>query len=294
MRTASVAAATMVAASVAMLPAQEPNFGRALASDSTTLAVGQPVNWYGPGTVYLFSADPSGRLVERQRLVASDPARMDDFGRALALAGNTLVVGAPRKEEGRGVVYVFERSGGEAAWREMARLTAPAGGEFGAAVALEGSDLFISSPSKGTVHYYRQVGGSWQSLGTLQPDGALLPSFGATLALHDGRLLIGAPNADSGRGMVFSARRNAAGSWSTPTAVAIQVPGSARAGTALLIDGERAWVGAPGAGSAFMLIAYDEGWRADTSLSAPADLTRRANAANSGWARPEPMVAMVR
>ena len=35
---------------------------------------------------------------------------MDDFGGSIATAGNTLVIGAPRKRKGGGVVYVFERA----------------------------------------------------------------------------------------------------------------------------------------------------------------------------------------
>ena len=37
---------------VVPLTAQEPNFGRAMEMTPTDLIIGQPVNWYGPGTVY--------------------------------------------------------------------------------------------------------------------------------------------------------------------------------------------------------------------------------------------------
>ena len=94
-----------------MLPAvavaQEPNFGRALALTATELFVGQPVNWYGPGTVYVYQRDRAGAWAERTRLFASDSSRLDDFGRALAIDGNTLIVAAPRKRKGSGVAYVF-------------------------------------------------------------------------------------------------------------------------------------------------------------------------------------------
>ena len=49
------------------------------------LIVGQPVNWYGPGVVYTYGLSAVGEWQERARLMASDSARMDDFGRALAL-----------------------------------------------------------------------------------------------------------------------------------------------------------------------------------------------------------------
>ena len=40
--------------------AQEPNFGRAVDMTPDELVIGQPVNWYGPGTVYtclLYTSD---------------------------------------------------------------------------------------------------------------------------------------------------------------------------------------------------------------------------------------------
>ena len=51
----------LVLATVRPAGAQEPNFGRAITATATELFVGQPVNWYGPGTVYAFTADRSGR-----------------------------------------------------------------------------------------------------------------------------------------------------------------------------------------------------------------------------------------
>jgi len=88
--------------------AQEPNFGRAVEMTADELFIGQPVNWYGPGMVYAYASDGE-RWAERQLLTAPDSSRMDDFGRAIAVDGNTLVVGAPRKYEGAGRVYVFTR-----------------------------------------------------------------------------------------------------------------------------------------------------------------------------------------
>ncbi|MGH7444165.1 MAG: FG-GAP repeat protein, partial [Longimicrobiales bacterium] len=101
-----------VAAALAAAPAaaQEPNFGRALALTDVELFIGQPVNWYGPGAVYAYRLDDSGEWREQAMLMASDSARKDDFGRSLAVDGNTLVVGAPRKRDGSGVAYAFERA----------------------------------------------------------------------------------------------------------------------------------------------------------------------------------------
>ena len=81
---------------VAPLTAQEPNFGRAIVMTPTDLVIGQPVNWYGPGTVYAYSASQEG-WEEPQLLTAPDSSRMDDFGHAIAVDGNTMAIGTPPK-----------------------------------------------------------------------------------------------------------------------------------------------------------------------------------------------------
>jgi hypothetical protein len=81
-RSAFAAVTLLVYAMAAPAAAQEPNFGRAIVATDTELFIGQPVNWYGPGVVYTYRADATGRWVERSRLTATDTARMDDFGRS--------------------------------------------------------------------------------------------------------------------------------------------------------------------------------------------------------------------
>jgi choice-of-anchor B domain-containing protein len=256
---------------------QEPNFGRAVALTGADLLIGQPVNWYGPGTVYAYRMDASGEWAERSMLTASDSARMDDFGRALALDGNTLVVAAPRKREGSGVAYVFERPGPDGAWTETRVLEPPPGGDhadYAAALALSGDDLLVGSPAvdgTGVVYHFRRDGSDWGLRGTIRPpaaDGTV--TFGRALGLDDGRLLVGAPAADSARGRVYAVSRMADGGWSQPRAVgpgADELPPGAAAGWSLEVDGDRAYAGAPGAARVFVLELGSSGdWAAAGTL----------------------------
>ena len=135
----------LVLVTTSPLGAQEPNFGRALAVSGGELFVGQPLNWYGPGVVYAFSADAGGRWREGARLMAPDSARMDGFGQAIAADGNTVAVGAPSKRDGAGVVYLFDRAEAGSAWRASATIEAPLGGEFGLALSLSGDDLLVGA-----------------------------------------------------------------------------------------------------------------------------------------------------
>lgn len=269
-------AALLLAAIAGPVEAQEPNFARSLALTESELFVGQPVNWYGPGTVYTYGLDAAGAWEERGRLVASDADRLDDFGREIALDGNTLAVSAPRKRDGAGVVYVFERDGAEAEWRETAAL-APAGdgfGEYGAALHLAGDDLLVGAPGlegTGGVHHYRRDGGGWALQQVLRPEGVTEGArFGMALAGAAGRLLVGAPGAAEGHGGAFAFQQASDGTWGAPMEIQLPRPEEgdpARGGWSLLVDGERAFVGAPGSGEIILLEEGAGGWEAAGSVS---------------------------
>ncbi len=262
--------------------AQEPNYARAITMTGTELVIGQPVNWYGPGMVYTYRLDATGAWRERARLVASDSARMDDFGRALALDGNTLIVGAPRKRAGNGVAYVFTRATPAASWRQVGIIEPPAGSngaEFATALHLAADDLLIGSPmadSAGAVHHYRRAGTAWtlhRTITAALPRGAQL---GRAIARNGEWLLLGAPSADSAAGRVLSLRMQG-NDWSAATVVDIPrtpAPGGARTGTAITLDGSKAYVGAPGASTVFVMARDSTGRWSTTGDLHPFDAAR--------------------
>jgi hypothetical protein len=85
-------------------------------------------------------------------LKADRPATQSRFGAAVAVSGDTVVVGEPYSSTAigsSGAVHVFERSAGT--WRESARLEAthPGNGdEFGGALALDGDLLAVGAQSE--------------------------------------------------------------------------------------------------------------------------------------------------
>jgi len=275
--------ALLAAALAFALPtaAQEPNFGRAVAMTSGELFIGQPVNWYGPGTVYAYGSE-GDEWAERQLLNAPDSSRMDDFGRALAVEANTLVVGAPRKHDRSGVVYVFTRDSRTSPWRFQASLEPPAEdgpAELGSALALSGDDLLAGAPaaaSGGAVHHYRRTGSQWVLESTLRPEGDPgVGGFGAALAWQGGRVLIGAPASDGNTGRAYSAVLR--GDGSLGEARRVELPAEvtterARAGTSVFADEGRAFVGAPGAEAVVVLDAGPSGdWSTVEALRVPVE-----------------------
>jgi choice-of-anchor B domain-containing protein len=279
--------AVLLMGAVTEAKAQEPNFGRAIVMTDAELFVGQPVNWYGPGVVYAYRLDSSGDWVESARLTASDASRKDDFGRVIAVQGNTMVVGAPRKRDGSGVAYVFERESASADWRQVAVVEPPADGDhsdFAAAVAVvSAEELLVGSPavdSTGVVYQLRRDGTGWAVASVIRAEEeSEMPGFGGTIAQQGDRLLIGAPGGRGDAGQAYFFDRQADGSWAgvgtaaLPTALA-----GARAGvgSAVALDGDRAYIAVPGEAAVYYYDRDSEGaWSRSGSIS-PFDESGRA------------------
>ena len=68
----------------------------------------------------------SGDYAQLTKLVASDAAAYDEFGRSVAIDGDTVVVGAYKAGTG-GAVYIFRTSDGGNTYEEVEKLTAADG-----------------------------------------------------------------------------------------------------------------------------------------------------------------------
>ncbi len=259
--------------------AQEPNFGRAIALEGDDLIIGQPVNWYGPGTVYTYRPGPDGSWREVTMLQAPDSSRMDDFGAALSLDGSTLAVAAPRKREGDiGVVYMFDRDPDMGSWSHVQTIEpgdAADHREFGAAISLSGDELLVGSPAvdgSGVVYRYERNAAGWSPAGTLAPGEDDVAGFGMALHRSGDRVIIGAPVSDDASGRAYIAERSG-GSWSAPTALPRpQGIGQRDAfGASVLLADGRAFVGSPGTGTVFVFTPGEAGNWGDTGDLRPFD-----------------------
>src|SRR5262249_16948820 len=111
-------------------------FGNAVAIDGDTVVVadeawGEPESY--KGSVYVFVKQPGNRsevLTQTAKLTASDGVAGDSFGTAVAIHGDTIVVGAPDQGlhgppgKNLGTIYVFVRpAGGWTDMTETAKLT---------------------------------------------------------------------------------------------------------------------------------------------------------------------------
>jgi hypothetical protein len=157
----------------------EDEFGAAIASSGDTLVVGaagEDSNAPGrdadntardSGAVYVFVRSTGGAWIQQAYLKATSPRAGDRFGRAVAISGNTLAVGAPGQDSNAtgvggaedntaagdsGAVYVFVRNAA-GLWSQQAFIKASntgAGDRFGGSVALSGDTLAVGAPYEGS------------------------------------------------------------------------------------------------------------------------------------------------
>ncbi|GBD32628.1 hypothetical protein HRbin33_01600 [bacterium HR33] len=242
-------------------PGAEPlmsGFAAAVAIAESDVLIGEALNRRTSGLVYVYRRNSQGRWAEAQRITASDASLGDRFGAALASEGRTLVVGATDRGGERGAVYVFQRDD-RGTWREVQILTAsdPAEGDaLGRAVALSGNLIAAAAWGKdqgrGAVYLFQRqgAGGAWSEAAKLiAGDAAEHDRFGSAVSVSGDRVLVGAMFKNQRAGAAYLFRRDTGGSWVEETKLS---PSELRTGSgfgaAVLLDGETAYVSAPGHG----------------------------------------------
>ena len=202
------------------------------------------------------AGDPSGgsavSLADIMQILQPPP-------RLVAADGDRAAVFVP----GEGRVHLFESEGDE--WTRRSDVSVPVAEPASASVVLAGDELLVGFGGAVRVFAEEDDGGDWTLRATLRPDSARASAaFGAALALTDDRLLVGAPDASDGAGLVFAYRRDGpepTGEWSLEQ---VLDPGpdaqGHRFGAALAVWGDELWAGAPGGDQVRRFLADETGW----------------------------------
>ncbi len=203
-------------------------FGSAIAIDGEYLVVGA----YGEdggvddnandddtqadaGAVYVYrytgsNWSSSAEYLKRETLTNTDSviAAGNQFGRSVAIQGDTLIVGAPGANE----VQIFTRdSGGWDLSQILPSDVADQEGEFGYSLSLEGDYLVVGAPGKnsdaGAAYVYMLDGDRWEEDGSEPLVGEGSGRFGEVVALNAyserRELLVGAPATNSDTGAAY-------------------------------------------------------------------------------------------
>ena len=254
--------AVVLSALPAALAAQGA-FGSALAVSGREVFVGQSGNSYGPGVVYVFRPDAQGAWGRggSLKITRADASNDDGFGSAIAVDGNTLLIGNAKADSGMGVVFVFTRDG-TGAWRQTGSFTAPqryTGDAFGSGITLANGRAYIATGvsgfgsmvftrRSGSVYVLRNAGGTWSAETTLaSSDTSGGATFGNAIATSGSRVMIGNFRADSGNGAVYVFNRDGSGVWKLETKLSPPGPITGRSsqfGSAIILRGDTALIGA--------------------------------------------------
>lgn len=145
---------------------------------------------------------------EQGKFTASDGAEGYVFGSAVAISGDTIVVGAAGDDAEQGSAYVFVKPNtGWADLTETAKLTATDGAALdwiGYSVALEGDTIVVGAPGgptgpstvPGAAYIYVKPAGGWadmtQTAKLTASDAAIDDRFGISVAISGDTVIVGA------------------------------------------------------------------------------------------------------
>ena len=282
-------------------------FGISVAADGDIAVVGayqddDATNGDNSGSVHVFtrssSAAPWSWLA---KLTASDAAANDEFGIAVAVDGDTIVVGAHQSDaddqdnnEGAAYVFIKPGSGGWVSATETAKLTASDGAstdEFGYSVAVDGNTIVVGARQddtrKGAAYVFTRPDGGWTSTTTAAKltasDAAASDELGISVAVYDETIVVGAHQSDSNKGAAYVFTKPGSDGWADATETAKLTASDAAAndelGISVAVHGDTIVVGAhkydvddngtsiPNAGAAYVFTKPVNGWATSTSTA---------------------------
>lgn len=232
-------------------------FGDAVAVSGSTVVVGARQDSVGStdqaGSAYVFAfSEKTQTWALQQRLTASD-TDFAWFGQAVAISGDTVLVGAPRRGgvSAPGTVYHFIRSG--TTWTEQAQKLVPTdnvgSGSFGWSLSMTPDTVVIGAFNGGPAYVYVSSGSTWslqQRLPMPSSPGNPPNHIGFTVAVSGNNVLLGTNR----NGAAWAFRRSGT-AWAEEQKM-LGPDGAAGdgLGRSVAISGDTAIVGAPGAGPA--------------------------------------------
>jgi uncharacterized protein (DUF2345 family) len=218
-----------------------------------------------------FSEKTPGSLTQLAELTASDSGGIGSgFGDAIAMSGDTIVVGAP----GAGAAYVFVKpASGWANMTQTAELTPSDGAlalDFGLSVGISGNTIVVGSFSHNAAYVFTQPQGGWTNMtetAVLSNDNGVATLFGEWVAIDGNTIAVSEPKTFSYRGRV-QVFTEPAGGWvsATPTGsiIASDTVAGSHFGACLSVSGSAIVVGAYGnndnQGAAYVFVEPAAGW----------------------------------
>lgn len=185
------------------------DFGTAVATSDETILVGARRADEGEnqnaGAAYIFERESDG-WAQTAKLMPADSRPFGTFGTAVALDGDTALIGAPgwksKHERIPGTAYIFERSSD--GWTQSAELPADRKShlaeKFGQSVAVGPGTALVASPwsANGLVYVFERESNSWTETRRLtQPGEPQNDYFGTAVMLATGTVVVANENGNT-------------------------------------------------------------------------------------------------
>ncbi len=182
--------------------------GYAAALSGDAAVVGAPGSNGQRGLAYVI-ARSGGTWSQGGKLAAADGAPGDQLGSAVAISGDTAIVGAFERASAQGTVYAFVKSSDS--WVKQQELTAPdgvAGDRFGWTVGITGDTAIMGTPARssnqGAAYVFARSASTWSLVQTLgAADGAMGDSFGYGAAIDGTTSVVGALYSADNQGAAY-------------------------------------------------------------------------------------------
>jgi hypothetical protein len=200
-------------------------FGISVALDTETMVIGasgkDDGGAAGAGAAYVFT-QIGPTWTAQQKLLPNNSEANDFFGVAVAVSGDTALVGASGEDTGanadKGAAFVFVRE--DTTWTQQQKLTATrgsAGDNFGLSVAVSGDTAVVGVigddlgfADQGSAYLFSRSGTAWsQQPRAFAGSGETDDKFGTSVAISGDTVLVGAAfddvgsNANQGSASVF-------------------------------------------------------------------------------------------
>jgi hypothetical protein len=252
-------------------------FGYDLAIDGDWIAVGAADDF----STFLFRWNGT-EWVQHQRIPAPEYAWY--FATAIALDGDTLVVGAPRAQRDgldySGRAYVYRYDGSTFTLEQVLDISPPfLNAEAGTDVAVRGDEAFVGAPGvdggHGAIYVFHRTDSVWSESHRLSPSDQDRVVFGSVLSVRGDLLAASARTLDPGFASIWVYRRTG-GDWMEEQKLNIS-ENAEGFGFSIAVGGGTILIGAPyddaageASGSAFFFRYDGREWSEDSKLT-PSD-----------------------
>jgi hypothetical protein len=233
------------------------------------------------GSAYIFKNDGADNWTEIEKIVASDRAGNDLFGRSVSISGDYAIVGAPYEDEDAaggnnasiaGSAYIFKNDGADN-WTEIEKIVASdraADDQFGYSVSISGDYVIVGAYGEdedaaggnnasiaGSAYIFKNDGAdNWGQIQKIvASDRASGDYFGRSVSISGDYAIVGAPYEDedaaggnnaTNAGSAYIFKNDGADNWTQIEKIVASDRGAANDffGWSVSISGDYAIVGA--------------------------------------------------